>query len=177
MIWFWYFLIYSFLGFLIEVCYARIARESKQDRKCRLFLPICPVYGLGALGLLLLPAEIQQTPWLLFPAAVAVCTGAELLAGLFYEKVFLVCFWDYSHLPFHLGKYVCLRFALCWGALTLLIYYLLHPGVALLASSIPAWAGPPAVVVMAVDTLLTVRLLRRTGDTASLRWYARHPAA
>ena len=55
MLLFWYFLIYSFLGFLIEVCYVRITGEPKRDRKCRLFLPICPVYGLGAVGLLFLP--------------------------------------------------------------------------------------------------------------------------
>ena len=43
---FWIFLIYSFLGFLIEVAYARVTGEAKRDRKCRLLLPLCPVYGL-----------------------------------------------------------------------------------------------------------------------------------
>lgn len=170
---FWIFLIYSFIGFVIEVCYVRITGEAKRDRKCRLFLPICPVYGLGALGLLLLPEQIQANPFLLFPAAVLVCTGAELLAGLFYEKVFLVSFWDYSHLPLHLGRHVCLRFALYWGALTLAIYYFLHPAVAWLAAAIPTWAAPPAAALLCTDTILTMLLLRRTRDTGSLRWYAR----
>lgn len=170
---FWIFLIYSFIGFLIEVCYARMTGESKRDRKCRLFLPICPVYGLGALGLLLLPEQIQANPFLLFPAAVLVCTGAELLAGLFYEKVFLVSFWDYSHLPLHLGRHVCLRFALYWGALTLAIYYFLHPAFAWLAAAIPTRAAPPAAALLCTDTILTMLLLRRTRDTGSLRWYAR----
>lgn len=176
MIWFWYALIYSFLGFLLEVGYARLTGEAKRDRKCRLLLPVCPVYGLGALGILSLPEEIRRRPLLLFPAAVLICAGAELGAGYFYEKVFRVSFWDYSHLPLHLGRYVCLRFALYWGALALAVFYLLHPGVTLLAGSIPPWAGPPAAAVAALDTLLTARLLRRTRDTGSLRWYA-HPAA
>ncbi len=168
---FWYFLIYSFIGFLIEVCYVRITGEAKRDRKCRLFLPICPVYGLGALGLLLLSQEIQQTPWLLFPAAVLICTGVEWLTGFFYEKVFRVCFWDYSHLPLHLGRHACLRFALCWGILALLIYYLLHPWVVWLVMHIPFWLAPPMAALLLVDTLLTAALLRRTQDTGALRWY------
>lgn len=170
---FWYFFIYSFIGFLIEVCYVRVTGEAKRDRKCRLFLPICPVYGLGALGLLLLPAEIQQNPFLLFPAAVLICTGVEWLTGFFYEKVFRVCFWDYSRLPLHLGRHACLRFALYWGILALLIYYLLHPAVTWLVLRIPLWAAPPAAAALLVDTVLTTRLLRRTRDTGSLRWYLR----
>ena len=47
MVWFWYFLIYSFLGFLLEVSYARIT-GGYPERKCLLVLPLCPVYGLGA---------------------------------------------------------------------------------------------------------------------------------
>ena len=169
----WYFLIYSFLGFLIEVCYVHLTGEAKRDRKCRLLLPICPVYGLGALCLLLLPLEIQQTPWLLFPAAVFICTGVEWVTGFFYEKAFLVCFWDYSHLPMHLGRHACLRFALYWGVLALLIYHLLHPWVAWLVSRVPLWLGPPAAALLVGDTVLTAVLLRRTRDTGALRWYVR----
>ena len=44
--WFWYFLFYSFLGFLLEVGYAWWTGGSL-DRKCLLLLPLCPVYGLG----------------------------------------------------------------------------------------------------------------------------------
>ena len=44
-----------------------------------------------------------------------------------------------------------------------------------LAARIPLWAFPPAVLATALDTLLTARLLRRTGDPNSLRWYARLP--
>ena len=115
MVWFWYFLIYSFLGFLVEVAYVRLVGGVKRDRKCRLVLPICPVYGLGALAILLLPPLVQDSLPLLFPAAALVCTAVEYVTGLFYEKVFRVSFWDYSHLPLNLGGRVCLLFALFWG--------------------------------------------------------------
>ena len=45
---FWQFLIYSFFGFLLEVVFARVTRAGKQDRKCMVLLPLCPVYGVGS---------------------------------------------------------------------------------------------------------------------------------
>ena len=175
MVWFWYFLIYSFLGFLVEVAYVRLVGGVKRDRKCRLVLPICPVYGLGALAILLLPPLVRDSLPLLFPAAALVCTAVEYVTGLFYEKVFRVSFWDYSHLPLNLGGRVCLLFALFWGVLALLVLHVIHPAAAWLAARIPLWAFPPAVLATALDTLLTARLLRRSGDPNSLRWYARLP--
>ena len=62
------FFLYSFLGFLIEVAYTRLCHHPKQDRKCLLFLPLCPVYGLGALAVLSLPALLLRRPLLVFLA-------------------------------------------------------------------------------------------------------------
>ena len=157
MVWFWYFLIYSFLGFLVEVAYVRLVGGVKRDRKCRLVLPICPVYGLGALAILLLPPLVRDSLPLLFPAAALVCTAVEYVTGLFYEKVFRVSFWDYSHLPLNLGGRVCLLFALFWGVLALLVLHVIHPAAAWLAARIPLWAFPPAVLATALDTLLHLR--------------------
>ena len=121
------------------------------------------------------PLLSRATLPLLFPAAALVCTAVEYVTGLFYEKVFRVSFWDYSHLPLNLGGRVCLLFALFWGVLALLVLHVIHPAAAWLAARIPLWAFPPAVLATALDTLLTARLLRRTGDPNSLRWYARMP--
>lgn len=173
MAWFWYFLCYSFLGFLVEVVYVRIRGEAKRDRKCRLILPLCPVYGLGAVALLLLPAAVQQNPLLLFPTAALVCTGVEYLTGLFYERVFRVSFWDYSHLPLNVGGRVCPLFSLFWGILAVVTLQVLHPGVALLVSHFPTWTAIPVLLLFGADTLLTTLVLRRTGDTNALRWYVR----
>lgn len=170
---FWYFFFYSFLGFLLEVIYVRIRGEAKRDRKCRLILPVCPVYGLGALAILLLPEVVRQHPLLLFPAAALTCTGVEYFTGLFYEKVFRVSFWDYSHLPLNLGGRVCPLFSLSWGMLAVLVLKLIHPQVTLLASLLPVWLLPPVLALWGLDTLLTALVLRRTEDTNALRWYLR----
>ena len=172
---FWIFMTGNVVGFLLETVFALVTTHEFQVRVGLVFGPFIPVYGLGALAILLLPPLVRDSLPLLFPAAALVCTAVEYVTGLFYEKVFRVSFWDYSHLPLNLGGRVCLLFALFWGVLALLVLHVIHPAAAWLAARIPLWAFPPAVLATALDTLLTARLLRRTGDPNSLRWYARLP--
>ena len=40
-----------------------------------------------------------------------------------------------------------------------------------LAGDIPAWLGPPALIVLAADMLVSCAALRREGTTEVLRWY------
>ena len=53
-LWLWTFWTYSFLGYLLERGYAIATHADRQARKCFLLLPMCPVYGLGALAVLAL---------------------------------------------------------------------------------------------------------------------------
>ena len=168
---FWYFFLYSFVGFVLEVLFARAIRNPKKDRKCLYFLPLCPVYGLGAVLILLLPAGLRGQPLLLLPLAALLCTAAEYFMGLFYEKVARVSFWDYSHLPLNLGGKVCLLFSLIWGVLALGLVYAVHPIVERLAAAIPPAVTLPAALFFAADFSLTLYVLRRDRNTESLRWY------
>ena len=95
----WYFILYSFLGFLVEVAFARAVRAEKQDRKCFYLLPLCPVYGLGALLILAPAARLHPHPVLVALWSALAATGAEYVMSLFYEKVLGVSFWDYTQLP------------------------------------------------------------------------------
>ena len=169
--WFWFFLFYSFWGFCLEILFARVTHTAKQDRKCFYFLPLCPVYGLGALAILALPGFLSEHPFLLFLSGGAVATGAEYGMGLFYERVLGVRFWDYSHLPANLGGKVCLLFSAMWGLLSLGLVYLVHPTMERLAAALPqAWLVP-AALFFTLDTLFTCFVLRRTRSTEALRWY------
>ena len=169
--WLWYFIIYSFLGFLLEVAFARMVGHPKRDRKCFLLLPLCPVYGLGACLIVLL-ASLGRGPLWVAVAGGAAATGAELLMGAFYRFALGVEFWDYGHLPGSLGGLVCPQFSLCWTALALALVYGLHPAVARLAGGIPLWLAPPALIVLGADALVSCVALRQAGTTEVLRWYA-----
>ena len=168
--WLWYFIIYSFCGFLLEVAFARIIGHPKRDRKCFLLLPLCPVYGLGACMILLLAPLVQSPLWVMAAGGLA-ATAAELAMGLFYRFVLRVKFWDYTGMRGSIGGLVCPAFSLCWSVLALTLVYLVHPTVALLAARLPAGLATPALILLGTDALVSCVALRRTGTTEVLRWY------
>ena len=169
--WLWYFIFYSFCGFLLEVAFARMTNQPKRDRKCFLLLPLCPVYGLGACLILLVAPLVQSPLWVMAAGGLA-ATAAELAMGLFYQFGLGVKFWDYAGLRGSIGGLICPAFSLCWSVLALALVYLVHPNLALLADRLPAWLAPPALILLAADALVSCVALRRTGTTEVLRWYA-----
>ncbi len=171
----WYFLIYSFLGFGLEILFARCTGHPKKDRKCLLVLPLCPVYGLGAVGILSLPQAVLSRPQLLFPAGAIAATAAEYLMALFYEKVWRVSFWNYTGVTGSVQGRICLPFSLAWGALSLPLVYALHPAVAAFAAGLSDQLLVPLFSLFLADSLVTGHLLRQSGTTDSLKWYTPQP--
>lgn len=168
---FWQFLIYSFLGFLLEVVFARLTRSNKQDRKCMILFPLCPVYGLGALAIVHLPVAVQNRPLLLFLLGALAATAVEYVVDWFYETVLGVRFWDYSSLPWNLNGRVSLLFSGFWGLLALSLVIWVHPWVERLFSVIPLGLTFPIFLLFLTDGALSAWTLRTTGTTDSLRWY------
>lgn len=171
-VWFWYFLIYSFFGFLLEVAFARLTRQKKQDRKCFYLLPLCPVYGLGAVAILMLPEAVKGRPLLLAVLGGTVAAGVEYLVGLWDEKVLGVRFWNYEGLPGNVGGKVCLLFTAAWGILSLVLVRFVHPVVEGWVQAVPVWLVPAAMVLVAGDGARSALLLRRAGTTDVLKWYS-----
>lgn len=130
-----YFLIYSFLGWCLEVLWHAIVQHKIVNRG---FLngPVCPIYGFGMCGLLLLSNVLSQaasnssgSPSILatFLSGMILCTIIELIAGWLLEKCFHARWWDYSKEPLNFHGYICLRFSLVWGVLTVVIIRFIHP--------------------------------------------------
>ncbi len=172
---FWLFVAYSFAGFLLEVAFARLTRAEKQDRKCLLLLPLCPVYGLGAIVVLSLAPFTGGRTLPLFLLGGAAATCVEFCYDLLCERLLHVRFWDYSQFPANLHGRICPLFALFWGLLSVLTVNWLHPALIPVLARLPGWALPPAAALVGLDLLLSLVLLRRTGDTACLCWYRRLP--
>lgn len=167
---FWYFILYSFLGFLLEVGYARCT-GGRRDRKRTLLLPLCPVYGLGALAVLALPRTVMENPILLMVCGGAAATGVEYATAVFYEKVLGVSFWDYRENRWNLHGRVCVVFSLAWAVLLPVAVYGIHPIVSRMVGKIPTPVTVAVMVAAGTDLLLSALLLRRTGSRDCLRWY------
>ena len=168
----WSFIAYSFAGFLLETAFAWLTGGTA-GRKGLLVLPLCPVYGAGACLVLALTAPVRGEPPAVFLVGGLAATAAEYLAALYHEKALGVSFWDYGDLPGSLRGRVCLPFSLAWGFLSLGLVYWLHPMLAPWLARIPAPVGWLALAALLTDGMFTAAVLRSTGDTASLRWYAR----
>ena len=163
MIWVWNFILYSFFGFLLEVAYAR-ATGGRGDRKSLLVLPLCPVYGVGACLILLLPRTVIQNPFTLFLLGGLAATAAEYGMAILYERGLGVSFWDYTGLPGSIQGKICLPFSLAWGALALPLIYFVHPAVARLTALIPPGVTWTAAATVAADMAVSGVLMKVTGN-------------
>ena len=166
--WFWNWWAFSFLGYLLEKGYARATAAEKQNRKCFILLPLCPVYGFSVVLMLALPTVFRESwPHLLIASALVPCV-VEYLMHLYYEKCFGVCYWDYRDVPGNVGGRVCLPFALAWTALTPVAVRIIAPRLAPVLTAIPWSATYFAWMLLAADWLLSRWVLLQYGDTERL---------
>ena len=188
-LWLWTFWTYSFLGYLLERGYAIATHADRQARKCFLLLPMCPVYGLGALAVLALPESLSGSFWSLALWGGLAATAVEYAVHVLYDRLLGVRFWDYSQVRWNLRGRICLPFSLAWGALAMGLVYGVEPvmgpilggipaivtgwaaaavGSDLLLSAVPPTATYAALLVFTADTVVSLQLLRRAGDPAVL---------
>ena len=135
-----YFLIYSCLGWCVEVAWAAVRRGVLVNRG---FLngPVCPIYGFGMLALLFALTPIADNSLLLFAGGVVIPSAIELAGGWLLYRLYHTRWWDYTDRPFNLGGYICLEYSLYWGLGSVFILKLVHPTFAALVDAAPAAAG------------------------------------
>ena len=123
---FYYFVIYSFMGWCIESIYATI---NKREFVNRGFLhgPFCPVYGFGTLSIIILLKPISTNYILLFLGSVFTTSLLEYITGYILETSFNSTWWDYSDNLYNLQGRICLSFSLIWGLVSIFILKVVHP--------------------------------------------------
>jgi uncharacterized membrane protein len=138
----WFFLIYAFIGWVVEVIYHAVTYGEVVNRG---FIngPLCPVYGFGALAVFsavntvaarlapagsgdLLKAE-DINVWLVFIIGMVLTTAVELIAGWALDILFHARWWDYSKKPFNFRGYICLEFSIIWGMGIVFVVRVVHP--------------------------------------------------
>lgn len=125
-VYFLLFLIYSFLGWCMEVCVSLVERKKFVNRGF-LLGPYCPIYGSGAILITLLLNVFKDKPVLLFCMAILVCGILEYLTSFFMEKIFRLRWWDYSKKKFNINGRVCLDTIIPFGILGMIIMYITNP--------------------------------------------------
>lgn len=159
MVLFWTFMVYSFLGYLLEKLFAAATKSPHQVRKCRLLLPFCPVYGFAMAAVVSLPSPLLATAVRVWLFGGLTVTAVEFIVHLFYEKVLGVRFWDYTGTKFHIEGRVCLSFSLIWGGLVVGAVYGVQPWVELLAETAPPALTYGLLLLAAADAVFSCRVL------------------
>ena len=121
-----YFIIYSFMGWVMESIVRTIA-EKKIINTGFLHGPICPIYGIGAIIMFTFLDVFKNNILLLFVISILVLTVWEYLVGVLLEKMFHTKYWDYSDHKFNFQGRVCLTNSICWGVLGVLFVKYIHP--------------------------------------------------
>lgn len=134
--WFLLFMIYSFIGWIIEVINF-IILERKIINRGFLLGPYCPIYGFGSLLMIKFLHPYLEDPIVLFVMAFAICGVLEYLTSYFMEKLFNARWWDYSHNKFNLNGRICLGTLVLFGIGGCAILYVANPLFTELLSLIP----------------------------------------
>lgn len=166
------FVCYSFLGWCCESVYCSVLQKKLINRG---FLsgPVCPVYGFGAMSVVLLLSPFRESVLLVFVLGMLVASGVEYATACLLERIFHAKWWDYSHYRFNIHGRVCLLNSLMFGALSVVAVCWLHPPLQSMLERIPLGLQWLLTLLLgmyfAVDTYLTSReILRLNGKLAEL---------
>ncbi|MBP3444834.1 MAG: putative ABC transporter permease [Bacilli bacterium] len=120
------FLIYSFIGWLIEVI-GKLIEKHKFINRGFLIGPICPIYGHGCLLMILTLSRYKDNPLTLFICAIFICSLLEYFTSYFMEKIFKARWWDYSTKRFNLNGRICAETMIPFGILGTLVICVINP--------------------------------------------------
>lgn len=157
---FLWFLIYSLIGWIYESILCSITQKKIVNRG---FLagPLCPVYGFGALIIIvLLGGQAGGSILMLFLSSAVLTCVLEYITSYLLEKLFHAKWWDYSHYRFNLNGRISLLGAVVFGVLSVLLLKVVHPFVSDMVSMLPgiavtilAWV---LFALLLFDTVTTV---------------------
>ncbi len=127
--WAMFFYIYCFVGWVWESAYVSVLSRKPVNRG---FLkgPFLPIYGSGAVCILIVTIPFQDNLLLMCIVGMFSATVLEYVTGAVMERLFRVRYWDYSDKLLNINGYICLASVLCWGAMTWLLVEVVHPYVA-----------------------------------------------
>ena len=155
-----FFFIYAFLGWCVEVSFVAITRGKVVNRG---FLngPVCPIYGVGMVGILYALEPLKDNAIVLFIGGVVICSVLELFTGWILDKIFRMRWWDYSENRFNIGGYICLEFSIKWGLGSMIMVNMIHPMIYGVVSKIPLMVIYALLVIFAIafiiDIIVTVK--------------------
>lgn len=153
------FFVYAFLGWCVEVVY-RGLEEGHFINSGFLNGPVCPIYGVGGVLVVICLTPLEHNVFALFIGSALLTSLLELITGFALDKMFHTKWWDYSDLPFNIGGYICLKFSVLWGLVCVALIKGLHPVVLRVINFVPQTLGVILLIIFSMvfisDVIITV---------------------
>lgn len=127
--WIAYFFTYCFLGWCFESTYVSL-KERRATNRGFLKGPILPIYGFGAITILISTILVTWSIPLIFICGMIGSTILEYVTGAVMETMFSMKYWDYSNQKFNIKGYICLSSSIAWGFFSVLLVKVIHVPVA-----------------------------------------------
>lgn len=162
------FIIYSIIGWLMETTLIFIDTKKWVDRGF-LIGPYCPIYGFGAVTMILYLTQYKDNILTVFILGVVTCSILEYLTSYFMEVLFKTRWWDYSNHKFNLNGRICGQNSLLFGVGGLVIIYITQPIITKLLSSIPTTIFNITtiifLIIMIIDEILSLNIVNKFKHT------------
>ena len=164
--WLLLFYIYCFLGWCFESTYVSL-RTGHLVNRGFMKAPFLPVYGSGALLLLVVSKIFEGNILLTYVVGLIAATLLELFTGMIMEMIFQIKYWNYSNQRFNFKGHVCLTSSIAWGFMTLLVTRVIHGPIASAILALPEIVKD--VVVLLLTAILIWDFARSLREALDLR--------
>ena len=121
-----YFFLFAFMWWLMETLYA-ICTLGHFVKRGFLYGPICPIYGYGALILILFLGKYRNKDLKLFIYAAVIFSAFEYLVSYVLDALFAMHWWDYTNEFFNLNGRISIFYSVSWGIIAILFINHIYP--------------------------------------------------
>ena len=165
------FMIYSFIGWIMEVT-SFLVTDKKFINRGFLIGPYCPIYGFCSVLMVLTFGKYTSTPLALFVMALVLCSVIEYLTSYIMEKLFNTRWWDYSDLLFNVNGRICLKNSVLFGLLGAALIYFINPTFSNILSIFPQdvlmCISLALLALFIADIIASFNIIARVKDTTNL---------
>ncbi len=125
-LYFIYFFTFAIIGWLLETAYS-LYYLGHFTKRGFLYGPLCPIYGWGALILIIFFSTYKKHNFKLFIYASIIFSIFEYLVSFGMEAMFALKWWDYTADSFNLNGRISIFYSFSWGIIAILFINFVYP--------------------------------------------------
>ena len=149
----WFFFLYSFFGWCAGVVASAIRKHTFVNTGF-LNLPLCPVYGVGAVLFSIFLPELKDQLFFLFLGGMVISFLLTFLTGFLLERLFHRRWWDFTARRFQFEGYISFPLLLLWGGLAVFCIWVGNPLLLFLLGLIPQSIQKIVLLILSILLLL-----------------------